>query len=369
MRKSYLHIVLLLSVCACSFGSDLTVTASDMYVTQGVDGGYHLFVRKKPDIGSILITESTADPAKQADSFAYRNKNYHPVNGDEKRMLDGAFIPQEKGLYSLIDSTPELNEQFGEAYHIYIPYILVFGYPWSREGEIQVLDGTYLNIRAFEKPFGDYSGGFADNPFILRLVQKPLPGPPSENYMKDTVESFKEITEKTRGDIIYSTGEADVLDKIKSIVAEQKGKSLDLVLALDTTQSMENDIPYLQKNLIPLLEETTKGFERFRFGMVLYKDYMEEYVTRVEGFKPNLLAAKRFLDSIRVFGGRDIPEAVYEALYDAIHGFSWEAENKLVILIGDAPPHPKPRGKITKDMVYADAESLGITINAIILPQ
>jgi hypothetical protein len=187
--------------------------------------------------------------------------------------------------------------------------------------------------------------------------------------MKDTVESFTEIAEKGKGDLIYSTGEEDVLDKIRKIVSEQKGKTLDLVLALDTTQSMENDIPHLQKNLIPLLEETTSGFERFRFGMVLYKDYMEEYITKVGNFQPNLLAAKRFLNSVRVFGGRDIPEAVYEALYDAVKGFPWDAEDKLIILIGDAPPHPKPRGKVTKEMVYADAESLGIKINAIILPQ
>jgi hypothetical protein len=369
MRKSFILAVLLSAFSLSSFSLDLSIGAEDMYVTQGADGGYHLFVKKKKDIGSILITESTADPAKQADSFAYRNKAYHPVNGDERRMLNGEFIPQERGLFSLIDSTPEPDEKIGEAFHIYIPYVLTYGYPWSREGEIQVLDGTYLNIRAFEKPYGDYAGGYADNPFVMKLVQKPLPGPPLDNYMKDTVESFTEIAEKGKGDLIYSTGEEDVLDKIRKIVSEQKGKTLDLVLALDTTQSMENDIPHLQKNLIPLLEETTSGFERFRFGMVLYKDYMEEYITKVGNFQPNLLAAKRFLNSVRVFGGRDIPEAVYEALYDAVKGFPWDAEDKLIILIGDAPPHPKPRGKVTKEMVYADAESLGIKINAIILPQ
>jgi hypothetical protein len=102
MRKSFILAVLLSAFSLSSFSLDLSIGAEDMYVTQGADGGYHLFVKKKKDIGSILITESTADPAKQADSFAYRNKAYHPVNGDERRMLNGEFIPQERGLFSLM---------------------------------------------------------------------------------------------------------------------------------------------------------------------------------------------------------------------------------------------------------------------------
>ena len=40
-----------------------------------------------------------------------------------------------------------------------------------------------------------------------------------------------------------------------------------------------------------------------------------------------------------------------------------------MILIGDAPPHPRPRGKITKEMADQAAVERGLKLHAIILPQ
>ncbi|MDY7028298.1 MAG: hypothetical protein SVR04_08385, partial [Spirochaetota bacterium] len=71
---------------------------------------------------------------------------------------------------------------------------------------------------------------------------------------------------------------------------------------------------------------------------------------------------------IRVYGGRDIPEAVYEALYSGVTTYEWEAEKRMIILVGDAPPHPIPRGKVTREMVYTEAHARGIEIHTIILP-
>lgn len=103
--------------------------------------------------------------------------------------------------------------------------------------------------------------------------------------------------------------------------------------------------------------------------MVLYKDYMEQYTTKVFPFVTDLSFAQNVLDTVRVFGGRDIPEAVYEALYAGIHGFPWAAQKRKIILVGDAPPHPKPRGRITKEIVYADAQRYDVELHTIILPQ
>ncbi|RKX78959.1 MAG: hypothetical protein DRP87_04890 [Spirochaetes bacterium] len=347
----------------------LNITPSDVYIEQSLEGGYDLWIRKKPDIGSVLLTESTADPEKKLPVYALRNPSYHPVNGDEKRMLNGQFLNSARKLYSLIDSTPEEESRFGEAFHIFIPYIVEYGYPWSRTGEIQVLDGTFLNIRTFEKPYGDYGGAFRDNPFILRVVQRPKEGPPEENYMPDTVKDFKEIAEKNKGTAILSLGKDELADEIVRIIKQSPGPELDFVLALDTTQSMEDDIPFLRKTLVPLLKEQISRFERFRAGMILYKDYMEEYLTRVIPFQENLDYIQRVLDGVQARGGRDIPEAVFEALYAGIHSFDWTANSRIIVLIGDAPPHPRPRGSVTGEMVNRNAGEIGIEIHTIILPQ
>ena len=76
-------------------------------------------------------------------------------------------MDSEYAKFSLIDSTPEDDFQFGKAFHIYIPQELCFGYPWTRNGKVLVEKGTFINIRSFEKPYADYTGEFADNPFMF----------------------------------------------------------------------------------------------------------------------------------------------------------------------------------------------------------
>ena len=252
---------------------------------------------------------------------------------------------------------------------MFVPYVVVYGYPWSREGEIQVLDGTWLNIRAFPNPYADYSGGFTDNPFVLRVVQKPMEGPPDDNYMADTVENFTEIAKEGRGTSTLSKGYDEMIKEIETIIGGAEGESLDLVLALDTTRSMEDDIPYLRDNLVGVLRKHTERFESLRVGLVLYRDYMEQYLTKTTPFRTGLAGLQEALNRIRVRGGRDIPEAVYEALYMGINEFPWMADIRQVILIGDAPAHPRPRGKVTKEMVYKDAADWDVELHTIILPQ
>jgi Mg-chelatase subunit ChlD len=348
---------------------DLTVNTEDIRIEQRIDGGFHLFIRKKPGIFSVLLTESTRDPALRADNYAYRAPEWNAVNGDEPRLLDGVPIPPEDGIHSLIDSSTEIHPELGEAFHIYIPYILHYGYPATRHGEIYVVDGTYLNIRSFSLPYGDYRGSFLDNPFVLRVTQSPLAGPPEGNYMRDTVEAFTEITRSGNGDLVYSTGPGDLVQRIREILEREPGGSLDLVICLDTTSSMRNDIDAVRSLLIPMLEETIASFADFRIGMVLYKDYFEDYLTKPIAFTRDFESFRRNLNAIRVGGGRDIPEAVYEALHEGLTRFPWEAESRLIILIGDAPPHPRPRGSITKEMVDKAVAEQGVRVHAIILPQ
>ena len=349
---------------------NLSLNAQDLRIEQGADGGYHLYIRKKTGMASVLLTESTKDFTMQEDNYAYRSPLWNPVNGNEIRILEGSPIPREYQIWSLIDSTSEIHPLLGECFHIYIPYIIEYGYADTRRnGEVYVVDGTYLNIRAFSLPYGDYRGIFQDNPFILRVTQKPLEGPPAGNYMKETREAFQEIAGQGRGNLIYSSGPGDLVDKIKDILDEEIGQDLDIVLCLDTTGSMSNDIDAIRKMLTPALESMIPSFKDFRIGMLLYKDYYEEYLTKVIPFTRDFAVFQQNLNAIQVRGGRDIPEAVHEALYDAAVKFPWEGESKLIILIGDAPPHLRQRGKISKAMAYQAMSERGIRVHAIILPQ
>jgi len=350
------------------YSQDLTISSSDLLLELRADGGYHLFIRKKPGIASVLLTETTRDPTMRADNYAYRAGEWNAINGDEIRILNGVPIPKESKIYSLISSTVETHPVLGQAFHIYIPYILYYGYSPGRHGEVYLTDGTFLNIRAFSLPYADYRGSFRDNPFILEARQEPPPGPTEGKYTKETVEAFTEIAKFGNGELILSHGPDDVVDLIKDALDKEKGKTLDIVICLDTTNSMKKYIDPVRLKLIPMLNETLSGFPSFRIGMVLFKDYYESYLTFIIPFTNNFAQFQRDLNGIRVHGGGDIPEAVYEALYDGATKFKWEAQSRLMILIGDAPPHPKPRGKITKEMAENAAIEKNIKIHTMLLP-
>jgi Mg-chelatase subunit ChlD len=370
MRHTCFVLFLLAALCLGGpvFAQELFIGTDDLRLEQGSDGGFHLFIRKKPGISSVLLTESTRDPRLQADNYAYRAPEWNAVNGDEIRLLDGVPIPRESGIWSLIDSSPETHSELGPAFHIYIPWIINYGYDYTRHGEIYISDGTYLNIRAFSLPYGDYRGSFRDNPFLVKAVQRLPEDPPKKDYLKATEEAFKEIAESGKGELIYSTGPEDLVEKIRAALEREKGKAVDIVLCLDTTNSMKNDIDAVRSMLIPMLQDIIGGFSSFRIGMVLYKDYYDEYLNRVIPFTGDFDVFQRNLNAIVVRGGGDIPEAVHEALYQGALKFSWEAESRLIILIGDAPPHLRQRGKISKTMVDEEMEKKNIKVHAIILP-
>lgn len=149
---------------------NLQINLSDFYLLQDQkQGGYHLYIRKKAGFESVMLVESNKDPAGKKTNYAFRALEYNPVNGDEVRLLNGKVLDSKYAKFSLIDSTAEYNEVFGSAFHIYIPTKLIFGYPWARNGELEVKDSLYVNFRTFGKKYADYSGGFADNAFTLNL--------------------------------------------------------------------------------------------------------------------------------------------------------------------------------------------------------
>ncbi len=377
----------------------LVLAPGELRIEQRTDGGYHLYVRAKTGLGSVLLTESTKDPALQTDNYSYRALERNAVNGSEQRMLDGKFIPEKSAIYalSLIDSTPEPDAAFGSAFHVFIPWVVGWGYPWSRNGQTYIADGSFINVRTFSKPYADYAGSFADNPYLVRVTQaptpRPAPPPPApepepepepepkpepepepveahdpELYMDETVDSFESIAESTEGEVRFADDTADVAPQIASLLDKAAGKSLDLVICLDATESMQDDIDAVKATLPGLIKTKLAAVRSYRIGFVPYKDYFEDYLYRRFDFSPTTATFFTQLAGIRVGGGRDIPEAVYEALYAALTEFDWRAEERLVILIGDAPPHPIPRGKVDKSMVQAAAARLGVRTDVIILP-
>ena len=390
--KKFLLSGAFLSVMAISVfaQNSLLITPSDIRIEK-VDNGCNLFVRKKAGLESVMLTETTKDPLGKEDNYAYRAREWNPVNGDEKRLLDGEFIDsKEKGLYFLIDSTPQDDAQFGKAFLIFIPEELLYGYDWSRHGTVQVGMGTFINIRGFEKPFCDYTGNYFDNPYMFNLEKRTRPRPTpqpepepepvtevvlTDDYNPIAVDKFKEFSDM----VIYSKGPESLLDDISGALAAINPKMIvDVVFAIDATGSMKDDIEMLREKLVPRLTQELAGFGDVRFGLLLYRDYGDNFWTRglpvkYFDFTKSLDDFIKNLNGFKIIGteGGDIPEPVYEALYASMDFYKWRDDaQKKIILIGDAEPHPTPRrsGKYSKELVEKTAREKDVSVTAIITP-
>lgn len=156
----------------CSMFSVEPLSVEDIRIEETDDEAIMLIVRKQCNMNSLLLTEATRVGNKMlvGTVHSYWVTKYNPINGDEKRILNGEILRDAKRYY-LVDSTPEHDDEFGQAFRIRVPYVLQYGFPWTPDGTgtVSLIEsGVFrFNIRAFEERFADYDGAYQDNTFTL----------------------------------------------------------------------------------------------------------------------------------------------------------------------------------------------------------
>lgn len=117
--------------------------------------------------------------------------------------------------------------------------------------------------------------------------------------------------------------------------------AMDLVLVLDTTGSMGDEMDYLQAELDAIVTRLKReaGNLDLRIGLVVYRDEGDDYVTRTFPLASNIRAVRATLADQDANGGGDTPEAVDRAM-EAAETMQWRpAAAKALLLVADAPPH------------------------------
>jgi hypothetical protein len=119
-------------------------------------------------------------------------------------------------------------------------------------------------------------------------------------------------------------------------------RNLDLALVLDTTGSMGKELDYLKAEMKAIMTTVHDRFPNVnqRYGLVLYRDEGDEYVTRPFPFTPSIEEFRKNLAAQRAAGGGDEPEALHRGLEEAMQ-LSWRSDDtvRVLFLVTDAPPH------------------------------
>lgn len=139
-------------------------------------------------------------------------------------------------------------------------------------------------------------------------------------------------------------------------------RKFDLMLAIDTTGSMGDEIAYLKSELRAILADiarTHPGID-IRLGLVAYRDQGDVYVTRTYPFTANLDSMQANLRAQYADGGGDYPEAMDLALHRAV-AQDWRPDAvKSLLLVADAPPHDENIGKTWRAAEAARAKRIQI---------
>jgi hypothetical protein len=139
-------------------------------------------------------------------------------------------------------------------------------------------------------------------------------------------------------------------------------RKFDLMLAIDTTGSMGDEIDYLKSELRAILDDirrTHPGLD-IRLGLVAYRDLGDIYVTRTYPFTADLDSMQANLRAQYADGGGDYPEAMDLALARAV-GQDWRPDAvKSLLLVADAPPHDENIGKAWRAAEAARARRIQI---------
>ena len=160
---------------------------------------------------------------------------------------------------------------------------------------------------------------------------------------------------------------ADEGGRVAATLSEARSYTkLDLCFMVDTTGSMGDELIYLQAELGDVISRAEAELDAdISLAFVFYRDEGDEYVVRSSDFTADIPAQRAVLAGQNAEGGGDYPEAVHEALVEAL-GLSWrEGAKKILIPVLDAPPHAALSGQDMRAVygakVYEAAER-GISV-------
>lgn len=153
------------------------------------------------------------------------------------------------------------------------------------------------------------------------------------------------------------------LQEVNAIPVEE----VDIMLMIDTTGSMGDELEYLKAELqyvIQQVERNTAQQLDIRLSANFYRDIGDQYVVRSFYFTGDLQAVMEQIGEQIAEGGGDFEEAVVLALEDAIYNHQWreEAGAKLLFLVLDAPPHHTDDNLVRLHEVTDTAVEQGIRI-------
>jgi hypothetical protein len=154
---------------------------------------------------------------------------------------------------------------------------------------------------------------------------------------------------------------------VLDIPATTAPAELDIHFLVDTTGSMDDEIARLKQTMESVVSRISAlpQHPETRFGLTVYRDHGDDYVSRTTDFTSDVKEFTTELDRVQANGGGDTPEDLDRGFHDAVDGPSWRSGSavELMFLVADAPPHLNYQSEpdYADDMFVAAEKGISVT--------
>lgn len=117
-------------------------------------------------------------------------------------------------------------------------------------------------------------------------------------------------------------------------------KKLDLLLMIDTTGSMGDELEYIKVELKDMIARVRQEQNvDIRVSVNFYRDEGDDYIVCFYDFREDIDECVRLIGAQHADGGGDTPEAVHTAIENVLDHHWRDDAVKLCFFVLDAPPH------------------------------
>ena len=169
-----------------------------------------------------------------------------------------------------------------------------------------------------------------------------LPPPPDTGSKRDAPRATPNVIASGDTAVTTPTPPANRIDSGQTTATRQ----LDLVLLLDATGSMADELNILQTGLDEIAAELTSlpNDNTLRYGFVIYRDQAKSDSVQLFGLTSDWTLFAENLMAVTAVGGGDYPENLHGGLVQAVSSMNWDPEAvHLIILLGDAAKRDRCR--------------------------
>ncbi|ACN83620.1 von Willebrand factor A [Brachyspira hyodysenteriae] len=209
------------------------------------------------------------------------------------------------------------------------------------------------------------SANIVENPMIEKPEVEKNMAENNFNYNLEAMNNLNNASKSFNTPNNYVNNTDELSDKFRSIIERYKNEgAIDLVIVLDTTESMHPYLKTIKRDIRGMVTELFDNHKYSRVGFLLYRDVKDTYLTKKIDFSDNINFINREVNYFYAAGGGDKAEPMYEALQEALETFDYINQKRLVIVLTDAPA--KVIGRADLDLNLNTAKMKNVTVEFIL---